>query len=514
MQDYLIVLEKARELSPKARRDKLIPLATNSIISQSFNYIFANKNARELMRALVDLSSDKQVSAIVAHYIDINSNKLVLLMENAEDAKLKKSCAQLLGKLRPDEFSQTLMECLSREKTEFVKPSIILALGNAKNSEGVYDFLKDYRITAEEKKHVDEQRLALDKAMSMLKSDKLEYKMINPLEKGTKLLLNCPSVRVSQREITALGYDAAIISERDNYLLVKGVLKYRRIFAARSFYKAYIVFNEFTNFQAALTAAASNKFIDFVRNLYGEGELEYRISITGEASREERKKFSESLASKIRQKGFMNSPSAYMFEIAIVEAGRGYFLTILPQNQLDDRFDYKKMSISASIHPAAAASCVSFISPYLKDEAKVLDCFCGSGTMLFERAKRPYGSLMGTDIAKEALKAARLNEKFAKTGAHFYLKNALSNFEDQFDEVICNLPFGLRVGSHMKNEQLYSRFLSNLKGIVKKGGYAFLFTHDKKLLIELIDRVGIELVSKHTFSCGGLYPSMFVLKIN
>lgn len=65
------------------------------------------------------------------------------------------------------------MVCLSREKTEFVKPSIILALGNAKNSEGVYDFLKDYRITAEEKKHVDEQRLALDKAMSMLKSDKL-----------------------------------------------------------------------------------------------------------------------------------------------------------------------------------------------------------------------------------------------------------------------------------------------------------------------------------------------------
>ena len=66
----------------------------------------------------------------------------------------------------------------------------------------------------------------------------------------------------------------------------------------------------------------------------------------------------------------------------------------------------------------------------------------------------------------------------------------------------------------MKNEQLYSRFLSNLKGIVKKGGYTFLFTHDKKLLLELIDRVGIELVSKHTFSCGGLYPSMFVLKIN
>lgn len=314
------------------------------------------------------------------------------------------------------------MECLSREKTEFVKPSIILALGNAKNSEGVYDFLKDYRITAEEKKHVDEQRLALDKAMSMLKSDKLEYKMINPLEKGTKLLLNCPSVRVSQREITALGYDAAIISERDNYLLVKGVLKYRRIFAARSFYKAYIVFNEFTNFQAALTAAASNKFIDFVRNLYGEGELEYRISITGEASREERKKFSESLASKIRQKGFMNSPSAYMFEIAIVEAGRGYFLTILPQNQLDDRFDYKKMSISASIHPAAAASCVSFISPYLKDEAKVLDCFCGSGTMLFERAKRSVWFIDGNGHSERGVKGGATKREICENRRSFLLK--------------------------------------------------------------------------------------------
>ena len=64
----------------------------------------------------------------------------------------------------------------------------------------------------------------------------------------------------------------------------------------------------------------------------------------------------------------------------------------------------------------------------------------------------------------------------------------------------------------MKNEELYRRFLENLKKLLKRGGYAFLFTHDKRLLSGLIESSGMELVSKHTFSCGGLYPSMFIIK--
>lgn len=73
------------------------------------------------------------------------------------------------------------------------------------------------------------------------------------------------------------------------------------------------------------------------------------------------------------------------------------------------------------------------------------------------------------------------------------------------------MPFGLRVGSHDENRSLYAAFLRNLTKMLKKDGVAFLFTHEKKLLAELLPE-SMELADKCTFSAGGLHPSMFVLK--
>ncbi len=66
-----------------------------------------------------------------------------------------------------------------------------------------------------------------------------------------------------------------------------------------------------------------------------------------------------------------------------------------------------------------------------------------------------------------------------------FVKNALTPFKEQYDEVISNLPFGLRVASHGANRKLYSEFLQNLRGHPAPGGTAFLFTNDKKLLANL-----------------------------
>ena len=94
MQEYLNAINRTKELAPQARRQRLLPMMTNSVISQSFNYIFAGKNARELMRGLVDACADRDKAEIIAHYIDINSAKFADVMKS-DDAKLKKSCAQL-----------------------------------------------------------------------------------------------------------------------------------------------------------------------------------------------------------------------------------------------------------------------------------------------------------------------------------------------------------------------------------------------------------------------------------
>ena len=100
----------------------------------------------------------------------------------------------------------------------------------------------------------------------------------------------------------------------------------------------------------------------------------------------------------------------------------------------------------------------------------------------------------------------------SKTGAHFLIKNATTPFEQKYDEVICNLPFGLRVSNHRENRNLYQKFLQNLPSILVPNGLAFLFTNDKKLLSELLEN-SFELVKRENFEAGGLYPALYVLRL-
>ena len=132
--------------------------------------------------------------------------------------------------------------------------------------------------------------------------------------------------------------------------------------------------------------------------------------------------------------------------------------------------------------------------------------------MLFERARFPHNTLTGTDISKEAIAIARKNERHCNSGARFLVKNALTPFSHRYDEVLCNLPFGIRVANHAHNLALYQSFFAALPDILKPDGYAFLFTHEKKLLMQCID--SFTLVARHTFSAGGLFPSVFVLRPN
>jgi len=66
--------------------------------------------------------------------------------------------------------------------------------------------------------------------------------------------------------------------------------------------------------------------------------------------------------------------------------GRGSCFPVLSFHTLPDkRFVYRKNAIAASIHPSAAALMMELASPYLKEDAQIMDPFCGVGTMLIER---------------------------------------------------------------------------------------------------------------------------------
>ena len=517
MNDILEAVEKTKELAPRDRKAKLLSSADKSGISRIFLHLGdAHSDNRALLRALCDLCSGEKLRETICRNASIYRSR-ILSQLYSQDAKARKLAAELIGKVGPDLFFKELTAALENELTDFVKPSMILSFGHiCEYKEDALSFLKKYEVTATEEKHRSEQTFALKKAISSLSGE--QQAAILPLPSGTVLVLDCPSTQVTLKEVRSLGYDAKEARFPFNTILVYGVEKYRRIFAARSFYSASIFYGEYKDIKEVKTALCSCVFSDFLHTLFGEKELAFRLELKCEKGCEPasgRSKAAESLAklADSSERGLCMSPSSYLFEIAINITAKGILLSVLPSKKLDDRFTYKKENVPASIHPAAAAACVSFIKKYTYPDADVLDCFCGSGTMLFERARLPYKSLTGSDISPFAVKASRINERAAKTGAKFFAKNAADPFREKYDEVICNMPFGLRVGSHMENKSLYKAFLANLSSILSERGRAFLFTNDKKLLTELLTDE-YTLIGKHSFSCGGLYPAIFVVKKN
>ena len=152
--------------------------------------------------------------------------------------------------------------------------------------------------------------------------------------------------------------------------------------------------------------------------------------------------------------------------------------------------------------------------PYMKENARVLDPFCGSGTMLIERAKiLPAQSLVGVDISSAAIRAACANRK--ASGINFALihGDALKFGSGRYDEVLSNMPFGIRVSGHVRNERLYAAFMDRLCLLLENGGYAFLLTQEKKLMRESLKAApALRLVREEVFESGGLSPSLYIIK--
>jgi hypothetical protein len=173
----------------------------------------------------------------------------------------------------------------------------------------------------------------------------------------------------------------------------------------------------------------------------------YRLEVSGVSHQERIAYVKESVAALPR---LVNTPSSYSFELRLQVNGNKIILLLDPL--LDTRFSYRKRAVSAAISPAVAASVCYAAQPYFNPEARVLDNFCGSGTMLFERSFYPHASLIGVDISLNAITSA------------------------------------------------------------KEGGHAFLYTVEKQLLEDTVRRRGYKIVSKKTFSAGGLYPTLYILK--
>ena len=440
--------------------------------------MIAGTQPRAALRALADLCRTEKSRAMVAPLVAQNADKLIAL----PDAKARKIAYALIGLTAPDACADELADALKNERTQFARPSIILALGNTKEPQ---KYLKNYVVEPGDPKHMEAEREALKKALG------------KAAEPGRPQNLHLPSeCLLTYIHRTALvaelhGTGIKFSNGPEGTLRVNGDISRLRC-RLDALYPA----GDRTDYAAVAKTL----------NEWGCGGLTYRVE-AGKLPAEQRRDAIRAVSAGLEPHGYMDNPSAYAFELRIME---GSLYAVFP----DTRFAYRKQSLAASIHPVTAASIVRICLPYIKEGGDVLDPFCGSGTMLIERAiAKPAGSLVGVDISPYAIRAAVANRR--ASGVRFSLihGDALGFGGRTFDEVISNMPFGHRVSDHAGNVKLYGSLMGRLCTLLKPGGHAFLFTQEKKLLRESAGKQPcLSILAEEMFEAGGLSPTLFIIQ--
>ncbi len=455
---------------------------------------------------LIKLSENKAFSAALLKHL------------SGDNAKLRRNAARLIGALKRADMADALVSALDNETQRFARPSMILALGSV-GGEKAEAYLKEYKPAPPkdetEKKHFEEEKEALTAALrSFVPREEHSFRGFS---EPVTVELRAPDLLTHQlaEELEELGFES--FDDRHDSLKVK-TADYPALFDARCFTEALLPIGT-----SSLSAdAISKKAVPFMESVTaashsGVPPYRFRVEIAAETrDPAARKELARAVASACESEKLINSPSDYELELRVEGGEKNSRLFVKLFTYRDERFSYRKESVPASMNPAVAAAVLRFAGDRFKVGARVIDPCCGSGTLLIERAKlSPCQSLTGVDIAHKAIDIARKNTEAAGVNAK-YTVNDILRFECHrpYDELICNLPFGNRVGTHSSCEKLYRGLVDKLPELVKKGGVAVLYTMEFTLLKNVIrESPHVTLLKQQRTEAGGLTPMIFILEV-
>lgn len=170
---------------------------------------------------------------------------------------------------------------------------------------------------------------------------------------------------------------------------------------------------------------------------------------------------------------------------------------------------------AASLNATVAHAMCRLTQP--TTEQVVLDPMCGAGTLLVERARIDSPELLvGADLFVEPLKMARTNAEAAGVDADLINWDArrMGLARGSVDTVVCNMPWGRRIGSHRVNRHLYPGFLRELQRVLKPGGIAALLTQEKRLITRLLGRSdALRLIGEYHLSLSGAHPAIYLVRV-
>lgn len=507
------------------------------MVQKIWKQILAKEDVRQNLSKLRELIKEKKNKEECKKAVQENELVLENLLES-EDAKTRKNAALLIGDLQFSAMQMALWKAYEKEATLFVRSSYLIAMQKM----DMTAFLKPMKsrmkelseMEAEEsnQKHVREEIQELKKMILSIEGIK-KHKFIGwQKESEIILLANRRHLDTVLMEIKQL----PDIITTDVRLMNAGIrLKtaaLAQLMEVRTWQEMLFLVNGMKTCEKepvkAAETIASSKLMEFLEERHkGEATFYFRVEVkmqpvsaangqgsgkNGNSSEnkseqekrvlEEKHKFVKKFVAALEEKSngkLVNTTSDYEFEIRLVENKDGRFNVMVKLFTLEDeRFYYRQEVVASSIRPVNAALLVQLAKEYMIEDARVLDPFCGVGTMLIERQKKvPADTSYGLDIFEEAIEKARRNTEAAGQLVHYVNRDCFTfTHEYLFDEIFTNMPFVQGRKTPQEIYEIYVKFFETARKLVRTGGVVVLYTHDKTYVDKLSVKSGFDILKK------------------
>ncbi len=443
--------------------------------------LLKQENTRQNLSRLRSLIKEHECK-VQAYELLKEHDDLLISFLASEDAKTRKNAALLIGDLQISHLADDLFKAYESENTRFVKSSYLTALFQLDIPQLVpklvdqKKLLEQTEITEENRKHVDEELREINKILIKYNGIKRHTPILEGVRAELLLTTNKLHREIVRRQLpvkeTKL-HPLGVIVKTDNIRLIMKVRTYRQMYFMINT-EGLLSGNE----REMASQLWKSDMYDILRRMHREpGPFYYRIESSADGEFQSR--LSAAL-DRLSGGKLINSANNYEIVIKLIQTRDGsYFPCLRLCSVKDDRFTYRKNVLSTSIHPSTAALLVELAKPYLKENAQIMDPFCGVGTMLIERKLAvPAREIYATDIYGDAIEMGRENARIAKTGINFIHRDFFDFKHDyKFDELITDMPVrGKQTRSEM--ELFYERFFDKAKQILAKGGIIVMYSNE------------------------------------
>ncbi len=470
--------------------------------------IEVRQNLSQLRKEIKEQTSKE----LLLRLIDNQKESLVGLLSH-EDAKTRKNVALLMGDLACSAFLDPLYEAYCAENQLFIKSSYLQAIQQMDYRKYLATFkrrlteVSKMTINDENRKHVTEEMRALSNLVVTMEGVKMHTFVGHHEPSEIILLTNRRHTEVTMEQLRTIEVldtskakvmNAGIRLPEECLEQILPIRTYQEIlFLVRGMKTCEL------NPEMAAKTITESHLLDFLlRRHKGTIPFYFRVELKAKMPLDKKSSFTKKLSSEIERltnRKLINTTSQYEFEIRLIENKEGKCNVLVRLFTIpDERFLYRKEVIAASIKPANAALLTALAKEYMIEDARVLDPFCGVGTMLIERQKQiPANTSYGIDYMPEAIEKARINTEAAGQIIHYINKNYFDFTHDYlFDEIFTNMPFAIGHKTEAEIFDCYQQFFVKSKEHLEKSGTIILYSHNKEYVKKLVPINGYRIMKE------------------